>query len=373
MADGGIRRLALWAVFAAFVLAQAVLAARLIAIQPLGFDFAPLWTALRLVGEGRLDALYDFQAVTAAQQWLTGETSKTRPFVNPPTYLLFAPLGQLPFPAAYGLWAAASLAAFLAATARAFGWRAALLALATPAVGLVMLIGQSSLVVGALVLVGLKLRQRPLLAGLALAFAAAIKPQLLVLAPFALAAERRWGALLICGAAGLALCLISAAVFGAGPWIAWFDALQRFHRLIAADPSLLAEAVTPASLLVAWHAPQAALLACQILSLAGGAAAVWAVFRRSEDLAVRSIAVIGMGLLASPYAMAYELAMLAPALACLALRVDRRLWLAAFGSYLLLVMVVPGPLALALILALSLGPLAASDSRASKRALAAAE
>src|SRR5205814_7022046 len=68
----------------------------------------------------------------------------------------------------------------------------------------------------------LLLGSRPILAGVLLGLLA-YKPQLAVLAPFALLAGREWRALAAAILSQIALGLLSLLVLGAEPWFAFFD------------------------------------------------------------------------------------------------------------------------------------------------------
>jgi hypothetical protein len=168
------------------------------------------------------------------------------------------------------------------------------------------------------------LPRRAIWAGVLFGIAAAVKPQLMLLVPIALLAEGRWRTLGAAGLTGAALVAASVIAWGVEPWFAWISALQRFQGEIFNDPSLVADAITPLAALRAqgWNGAWALLLA----PLAVGF--VWTTFRRSAHVADRSIAVLAGVLLVSPYAMNYEAALLAPAVAAYIARTDDRRWLA---------------------------------------------
>ena len=275
-------------------------------VQPLGIDFAPLWAGARTAASapGRL---YDFDYLSAMQGWPLGH-DHPRPFVYPPSALpVFAPFALLPYPLAYGAWTTFTGAAYVWAARRAGApWWFVLL----PWVSFTVICGQTTFLLGALVLGGLILAERrPAAAGLAFGIAAAIKPQGLVLLPIALIAQGRWRTLAWTAASGLALCLASAAIWGLQPWRDWIAALPRFQAVVMANPGLVRNALTPYAALAQRGAPAAWAFALAPLA----ALWVWLAFRRGGDIADRLIALVGGGLLISPYAMNYEMALLAPA------------------------------------------------------------
>ncbi len=275
-------------------------------------DFTIFWTAGRIAP---VDAarVYDIAALTGEQSWAVDAKHGPRPFPYPPTtLLLFVPLGLLPFWLAYWSWLALGLAAFFSAVRRvATGW-AIPLSLATPHVVLALILGQLTLVVAAIVIWSLTLlRDRPILAGILLGLAAGIKPHTVLLAPIALVSGGHWKSLV---AAGVTLLLFALAslVLGTEAWRAWLAALSEFpatvdwhalHRL-GATPSMAWETLGFDPLIIS-------LL--HLASIVAGAGAVWWAFK-SDDIALRLLALVVGSLFASPHGMRYDLATLAPVL-----------------------------------------------------------
>lgn len=284
-------------------------------------DFDCFWAGARVALHDP-HRLYDFAYVTQQQGWPFGP-GKLRPFAYPPSSLaLFIPFALAPYWVAYGLWVFLTGAAFLWAglKARAPWWFILL-----PPVVFAAFCGQITLLIGALVIGGLALGEtRPLAAGLLFGVAAALKPQLVLLVPVALAAEGRWRTLLAAGATAGALAAVSAAIWGVGMWFDWLAALPRFQAMIFGDIYVVMSTITPYATL-------------QRLGVAGAWAyllapfaplAVWIVFRRTQSLADRSLALFVGALAVSPYAMNYEAALLAPAVATYLVRTNDRRWLA---------------------------------------------
>ncbi len=289
--------------------------------QAPGADFSCFWAGATVALHGA-ERLYDFRYITELQGWPLGPVS-LRPFIYPPSALfLFAPFAIAPYWLDYALWVLATGGLFLWAARKAGSPWWLMLA---PPVALVMFCGQVTLLIGGLVIGGLVLLPRkPVLAGVLFGLAAAVKPQLLVLVPVALLAEGRWRTLASAGATGAALVAASVMVWGLEPWLAWHSALQRFQALIFPEPRMIAALITPYGFLLghglngAW----AFLLAPLAIWLA------WSTFRRSADVADRSLAIFAGALLVSPYAMNYEAALFAPAVAAYLARTDQRRWLA---------------------------------------------
>jgi hypothetical protein len=293
---------------------------RLFKAQAAGADFSCFWAGAKAVRQGTAH-LYDFRYVTQLQGWPLGPSS-LRPFIYPPSALFtFLPFAVAPYWIDYGLWVLVTGSLFLWAGRKAGApWWFML----TPPVALVMFCGQVTLLIGGLVLGALTLiSRRPILAGVLLGAAAAVKPQLLALVPVALTAEGRWRTMISAAATAAALAATSAAIWGFEPWLQWLSALQRFQAMIFHGPRLVAALITPYGVLLSLGMPGvwAFLLAPFSIWLA------WSTFRRSTDVADRSIALFAGALLIAPYAMNYEAALFAPAVAAYLARTKDPRWL----------------------------------------------
>jgi hypothetical protein len=303
----------------AFLVVSSLMVLALLRLQPAGIDYLAIWAGGKAAAVD-LTRLYDFRFVTELQGWPLGPTL-LRPYAYPPTGLLIsAPLAGLTPMIGYGLWIIPT--GLLAAWAgRRFG--APLWFVLYPWFAFAAYCGQVTFFISALLLLGLTERERrPILAGVLLGVAAALKPQLLILLPIALLAERRWSTILATGASGLGVCGLTLAIWGVGPWLDWLDALPRFAALIAGHARMTANAVTPTAALrhLGLDERWALLLIPVAISM------VWWAFRRPASPEDRLIALVGGGMLATPYAMNYELALLAPAVAIYLSRTQDRSW-----------------------------------------------
>ena len=315
--------------FAVFVVMDVRLVSLVLRSQPLGLDFLPVWTAKRVDPS----QVYDFALMTSRQAWLY--VGKIRPFVYPPSALLvLQPFLWPPYWIAYAVFMAASGGLYLWAGRRlGASW---LMVVPSPVV-LVALAGQLTFLIGGLVMLAITLPKRPWLAGLLFGVAGAIKPQLLVLLPVALAVEGNWRTFVATGVTATAL--VAASLVLGVSWLAWAQALPRFQDLVEADPRLVASAISPYA---AWGWP--ALLAAVPPALA----MVWLAFRRDRP-AERVLALLGGAMLVSPYVMNYEFALIVPAL----LALDRRVfWVAAVWLGLVFLSVGALTLAIAMLLLL---------------------
>jgi len=292
---------------------------QLLKLQPAGVDFAGLWAGGRaaLTDVGRL---YDFHYVSELQGWPLG-VGRLRPYAYPPSaLLLFVPFALAPWNLSYAIWTVLTGGFFAWAGVRAGAPKWFML---IPWVAFAAFCGQATFLLGGLVIAAMLVNdERPILAGVLLGAAAAVKPQLLMLLPLALIAEGRWRTIVATGVTGLGLCALSAAVFGLQPWFEWLDALPRFERLVSGARLLVANAITPYSALTYFHMNGALALLLAPVSLGW----VWLTFRRGADLFDRTIALFGGAFLISPYAMNYELALFAPATAAYLARTGERRW-----------------------------------------------
>lgn len=304
-------RLAVTAVVAIFLFLDCVL----LSLFDLGDDWAPLWVAGGIAWGDPLRA-YDFAHVTSLHWQLLGPTGE-RPFIYPPTTLmLLAPLGLIPFHFSFAAFVAASLF-FLARVSSKLGVKPMLVLIAPP-VALAAIAGQPTLLVAALVVSALLfLPSSERKAGLLLGIAAVIKPPLLLLVPFAMVGGKHWRALEAAGVTVAAFVAASVLLFGIEAWQAWFAALPEFQALIVAAEPLLRNTVTPyATVLRLGYDAQWTTIGFVAVAIP----LVMIAFAQTRDVPLRLVMLVGGALLISPYAMYYELAALAPAVAAMPLR-----------------------------------------------------
>jgi Glycosyltransferase family 87 len=327
--------------------------------QAPGADFSCFWAGAKTALSDP-SKIYDFQHNTMVQGWPLGP-GRLRPYIYPPTALLvFAPFTLAGYWTDFALWVALTGGLFVwgASRIRAPWW----LVLIMPPVALAAYCGQVTFLMGGLVLAGLSMRNRPILAGVLFGIAASIKPQFMVLVPLALLAEGRWRTLLSAGLTGLALCLVATLIWGPQMWLDWLGAVGRFKTLIFNDRALTATAITPYAALVAGgHNGAWAFLLAPV-----AVAMVWFGFRRTADLADRSLLLFGATILVTPYAMNYELALFAPGVAIYLSRLRDPRWVryaAAALGYSLMPWAFPAVLpAVALALAPLLRPSLTRDN-----------
>jgi hypothetical protein len=279
----------------------------LLHIHGFGGDWSPLWVAGRLAWSDP-SRLYDFAYVTKLQEPILGNVV-VRPFVYPPSALLFfAPASLPPFWISFAWFSvcAALLLAFVGcvrATDR-------LLLLVSPPIFLAMMTGQPTLLAAALAVAAMiRLKIDPVKAGILFAAAALLKPTLFLLLPVGLVAGRHWRALASACVAAAILLGLAVLLFGIAPWLAWIEALPRFRDLFDKFAGLYRNGITPHAFGLQ-HGLDIGWLTIAVIPIVAVAAAL--AFIRTDDWRVRLVVVIGGSLLASPYAMNYELAAVAP-------------------------------------------------------------
>jgi alpha-1,2-mannosyltransferase len=293
--------------------------------RPLGTDFSSFYSAGKLALAGGNP--FDQRALYLAERALFGNATPYYAFSYPPIFLLLlAPLALLPYPAALIAWQASTFALYLAAMTilcRRFcsGLGASntlilVLATAFPAVFVNLTHGQNGFLTTGLLTLGLALlAERPLLAGLCFG-SLALKPQLGLLLPFALAAGGRWKSFLAAAITVVALILISATLFGIDNWQAFLSTAQFSRRAILEQDGVGYEKmISVFAGLRLWHAPL--ILAYGLQALASVALVILTIrlWRGTGSLRLKAAMLPLAALLATPFALDYDLMLLAPALA----------------------------------------------------------
>ena len=302
-----------------------------------GSDLLAFWSAAHFVLSGKPSAVYDAATLTAHQAALGFPGS--HPFLNPPPFLaLVAPLGLLSYPAALILWTLASYAAF----ALAIRWlpkTAYWPVLAFPGGLLSAMAGQNGLLTTALIAGSVGLLPRRKLAAGVLIGLMVIKPQLVLLAPFAFAAGREWRAFAAAAVTAVLALGLSIAVLGWDTMQA-FLAGSDFSASLFGRPELLPKIKSVFALVIQAGGPASLATAAQVVAAAFAIWAIWQVWSRSDDPLERA-AILGAATpLSTPYLLLYDVVFLAFPIAWLAavgIRAGFRPWerLTLMAAYLL--------------------------------------
>ncbi len=296
--------------------------------RPLGTDFSSFHTAGRLALEGRNP--FDQAALYRAEQAAFGNATRYYSFSYPPIFLLpAAALAMLPYATALALWLALTFGFYLAAMAvlrTRFDTASdtekplfLLVAAAFPGVFVNLSHGQNGFLAAGLMAMGLALLdRRPLAAGLCFGLLA-FKPQLGLLIPFALGVDGRWKSFTAAAATVAVLVLTSVMAFGIESWRGFLDAMT-FSRQAVLDHDGVgyAKMISVFAAARLWHAPLA--LAYGVQAIAAVTAILWVMrlWRSSADIRLKGAALCLGTLLVTPFALDYDLMLLAPALALIA-------------------------------------------------------
>jgi hypothetical protein len=295
--------------------------AKLLAFQPLGIDFLPMWAAGHEVLR-HPHRIYDFVRLTHFEQplYFNFPFRGLRPFVYPPaTLLILAPFGLAPFQLANLTWTTIGLVAIVGTMSTQVTSPRVLALLAmvlSPASLLVLVTGQVTFLIAAMGVTALLcLKTRPILAGVLFGVAGVIKPQAVVLLPVALVALGAWRTVLVTALTAALVAAVSAFAFGLHAWIDWLAAVSRFEDWVMRTPGLVRGMITPTAMGMSMGLDPGALATWRLGFGIGAIAIVWTVFRNTEDLARRLTALFGGAIFITPYAMHYDAALLAPAAA----------------------------------------------------------
>lgn len=291
----------------------------IMSVKPATWDFTNLWFGGRLVLEGRTWVLFDVETYRAELRAMFSPRIADSEWSYPPLALFFGvPLALLPLPLAYLLWTFGTLGFLLLAVRRlGLPWPVVLLLAISPGVLLNTLFGQNGALTTGLLTLGLALSaSAPRWSGVCFGLLA-FKPQIGILAPFALAAGRRWRAFAWSAACVLGMVLASMALFGAGAWTGFLTVTRPLMvGILEAEfgQPYQANSVTVFATLRALgvglgvaYGVQAAVSAVAVLLTA----AVWR--REGVDLALRCVTTGPLVLLATPYSFGYDMVLLSVA------------------------------------------------------------
>ncbi len=313
-----------------------------------GGDFISFWRAAQSAHDGNLPAIYD------PDGWrrilLEPRGRELSWFVYPPfTLFLLWPLGGLSYNAAVFWWSVIPLPLYIYLLGKLLGrsFRAAgssesvplavyllALALTLPLLLANLFSGQSGTWIAVFLMAAASLLPtRPVLAGIFIGLVA-IKPQLGILLPFALAASGQWRTFLAAAITVVLLAFASTMWLGTQVWADYFAMSQVFAGFIGQGHQGLRQlAVGPFVSLQALGLPIAAAATVQVVtSLAAAGTVVWA-FRDVRngwdkdgrmDLRLGVLAVATM--LVTPYTLSYDTPLLALAIVPLLARAWHKGW-----------------------------------------------
>lgn len=276
-------------------------------------DFLSFWAAAREALAGMPAAPYDTAAFQAYQTSLSGDPATFFSFLYPPTFLLLVlPFGTTGFVPAFVGFSLAGLALFLPAMRVIIGtWRHAVAMLAAPMVINTLLHGQNALISAGLLGLALSAmeRRRHFLAGLLIGLLT-YKPQLGLLIPVALLAAGDWRAIFGAAVSAILFALASWAAFGIEPWFAFLAQAHLGTEILENGWVEWGKMVSVygAARVLGFSSPEAWV--CQGAASVAAVVAVAVVWRHVRDFTARACVLIAAGLLATPFALTYDLTVL---------------------------------------------------------------
>lgn len=286
----------------------------------LGRDFLNFWMAGRAAWEPDPGRYYDPAFYTATLQQLLGGRYMQQWSYPPMLLLLAAPFGQLPYLLAYAVWTGLGFAALWRALGLydlGRGGRACVML--SPATLFCLLCGQNALFTAAAMLAMVHWRQsRPVVAGLLLGLLSC-KPQVALLLPVMLLAERNWRALAMACATTLALLALTAMIFGLPLLQHYWAVGMPAQAQVLREPAAVIAALMPTAFIQLWLLGLGYAPAMWLQGMLGLATAVL-VYRlfRHTGARVPTLVVLAMaGVLATPYLLSYDLIFLAAAVVLL--------------------------------------------------------
>ena len=233
--------------------------------------------------------------------------ASNQPFVYPPTAIVFfKPLAWLSLTAGYLAWTFLSSSLFAIAVTRLTGWRVAALSLLSAGALQGLALGQTPMILSAALLFAIA--TPGFACGAIFGVAAAIKPQLLVLAPLAFLVRKDWRTLSGM-AAGLVVCVIVELVlYGPQLWFDWLNSMTAFREALYSIGAI-SQVITPYGV-----ADRLGLnpLPFLVVSAALAVAAIVVSAKRFEGVYLVA-AIVGASILASPYALRHDTIALVPA------------------------------------------------------------
>ena len=233
------------------------------------------------------------------------------PFVYPPSSLpWFKSLALVSFWPGFAAWSLLSLACFVIATRSRVWW----FMLLSPGLIECLVFGQTSLLVGALLLWACSRHGWQM--GALLALALSLKPQMLIMAPMIMLVRRDWPAIVGGLVASATLLLLTTSLYGPRIWADWLHAMPAFAQVID-DRKLYWAVITPYGL-ARWIG-----LPALPISIACAGISFGAVLRSGRSWEELPMPIAVTSILVAPYAVPHDLVAALPWCASVLLRGGR--------------------------------------------------
>ena len=312
--------------------------------KPLGTDFSQVWTAGRMVLDGRAAEVWNWDAHRAGQEAFHGPALKEwYGWHYPPPFLLVATaLATMPYLLALFVWQAATLIPFAWLIRRYSGRPEAwLFVLAAPVTLICLMHGHNGFLTALLLGGGLMLlEKRPYAAGLLLG-CLVYKPQFALVLPLLLLALWNWRAIAGAAVSSLALIGITLAIWGWPVWQAFLDSLPLTQGIVIEQGRTGWEKIlSPFAAVRGWGGSIALAYGVQaVFTLAAIAATLWLARKARAD--VRNAAVTAAVLISTPYVLDYDYVVLLGGIAFLWRDAERHGWQSWEKSALALAWIAP--------------------------------
>jgi hypothetical protein len=312
--------------------------------RPLGTDFSQVWTAGRMVLDGRAADVWNWDAHRAVQLDFHGpRLTEWYGWHYPPPFLLVAAaLATMPYLAALFVWQAATLLPFALLVRRFTGRPEAWLFVVAAPVTLICLMHGHNGFLTALLLGGglMLLEKRSFVAGLLLG-CLVYKPQFALVLPLLLLVLWNWRAIAGAAVSSLALIGVTLAIWGWPVWQAFFDSLPLTQSVVIEQGRTGWEKImSPFAAVRSWGGSIEAAYAVQgLFTVAAIAATLWLARKARPDL--RNAAVTAAVLISTPYVLDYDYVVLLAGVAFLWRDAMRHGWLSWEKSALALIWFAP--------------------------------
>jgi hypothetical protein len=297
--------------------------------EPNGFDFATFWAASRLTFDGTPLKAYSWEAIVRTAQHISPHVMSPGPWFYPPNFLLVVkPFALLPFPAAYAIFAIGTGTVFVLLLRKVVPLSGAWLPiLAFPGLWLNVAQGQNGCLTAALVLgVFLSIGKRPVLAGVGIGLLS-IKPHLAILFPVVLACAGMWTTFIAAGVTATLFTGVSVVVFGTAIVPVFLHGFSAASGYVATGALPWPQMASLFATLRALHVGITPAYVAHACASVLACAVVIGVWRRSQELEVRIMALVAGTFMLSPYIYNYDAAWLAIPIAFFAAKAQHAGWL----------------------------------------------
>lgn len=284
--------------------------------QLLGADFIGFWSVSKLIVQGSPAAVYDYETLYQTQRTVGVPDNQIYICLYPPLGLLIvAPLALLPYFFSLALWISATFVAYLSMLRRFLPDRRAMLSIiAFPPLFINFSHGQNGFLSAALLGWSLVLMPKyPRYAGILVGILA-YKPQLGLLLPIVLLAEKNWRTFISAGLTVVVLSALTYLLFGIETWTA-FLAKSDFANMVIEQGLVpwqkMISSFAAARLL---GAPVGYAWGLQLLVSMGTAYFIWQIWRSPTPYSIKVAALATGTLLVSPFILDYDATILGIAL-----------------------------------------------------------